>query len=137
MYRKSITFEPSAPYSQEQNRVSKRTERMIIDITRAIILEDNINDDLWPEFVLVMTYIKNSRPTRALQVLSFYKLYSHKPSDLAHLQILGSTVYIFLHEEEQTLRSEKWAPRALKETLVDHNDYTIYRIHLKDQKKVI
>lgn len=35
------------------------------------------------------------------------------------------------------LKSEKWALRALKKTLVGYDGYTIYRIHLKDQKKVI
>ncbi len=108
-----------------------------MDMTRATILEGNINDDLWPELVFTMTYLKNNRPTKALQDLSPYESYTHKPPDLAHLRILGSTVYVFLHEEEQTLKSEKWAPRVLKGTLIGYDDHTIYRIYLKDQKKVI
>lgn len=44
--KKGITFELSAPYFQEQNRVSEKTRRTIIDITRAIILERNIDNDL-------------------------------------------------------------------------------------------
>ena len=35
------------------------------------------------------------------------------------------------------LKLEKWAPRALKGTLVEYDGHTIYRVHLKDQKKVI
>ncbi len=54
-----------------------------------------------------------------------------------HLRILGSTVYVFLHEEERSLKSEKWAPRALKKTLVVYNGHTIYRVHIKEQNKVI
>ena len=46
MQKEGITFKPSAPYSQEQNGVSKRTERTIIDMARATILEGNIDDDL-------------------------------------------------------------------------------------------
>lgn len=56
-----IIFEPSAPYSQEQNGVSERGGRTIMDMTRATILEGNINDDLWPEVVLAMTHVKNIR----------------------------------------------------------------------------
>lgn len=37
-----------------------------MDITRVTILEGNIDDELWPKIVLVMTYIKNNCPTRAL-----------------------------------------------------------------------
>ncbi len=137
MQRKGITFEPSAPYSQEQNGVSERTERTIMDVTRATILEGNIDDDLWPELVLAITYVKNNRPTKALQDLSPYESYTHEPPELAHLQILGSTVYVFLYKEERTLKSEKWAPRALKRMLVGYNGHTIYRVYLKDQRKVI
>lgn len=84
-----------------------------------------------------MTYIKNSRPIKAFQNLSLYKLYTYKTPNLAHFQILGSTVYVFLQEEEQMLKSKKWAPRALKETLVAYNGHTIYQVYLKNQKKII
>lgn len=137
MQKEVFTFEPSAPYSQEQNGVSERTERTIMDMTRATILEGNIDDDLWPDLILAMTYIKNNRPTKALQNLSPYESYTHELPDLFHLRVLGSTVYVFLHEEERTLKSEKWAPRALKGTLVGYDGHTIYRVYLKDQKKVI
>lgn len=46
MQREGIIFEPSAPYSQEQNGVSEQMERTIMDMTRATILEGNIDDEL-------------------------------------------------------------------------------------------
>lgn len=109
-----------------------------MDMTRATILEGNIEDELWPELVLAMTYIKNNRPTRALQDnVSPYKTYSKEAPNLAHLRVLGSTVYVLLHEEERSTKSEKWAPRALKGVLVGYDGHTIYRVHIKDQNKVI
>ena len=81
-----------------------------MDMTRATILEGNINDELWPELVLAMTYIKNNRPTRALaNNISPYKAYFHEELDLSHLQILGSIIYVLLHEEERLIKSEKGA----------------------------
>ena len=86
MKKEGITFEPSAPYSQKQNGVSERMERTIMNTTRATILEENIKDELWPELVLAMTYIKNNRPTRAFQDnISPYKAYSKEAPNLAHL----------------------------------------------------
>lgn len=137
MEKEGIIFEPSAPYSQEQNGVSERMGRTIMDITRATILEGNIDDELWPELVLAMTYIKNSRLTKALQNLSSHEALTRDHPNISHLRILGSTVYVFLHEEERSLKSEKWAPRALKGTLVGYNGHTIYRVHIKEQNKVI
>lgn len=40
---------------------------MIIDITKATIFEKNINNNLWLEFILIIIYVKNNQPTRALQ----------------------------------------------------------------------
>ena len=77
-------------------------------MTRATILEGNLNDDLWPEVILAMTYIKNLRPSKVLENNNtpFNALYQENP-DISHLQIFRPTVYIFLYEKEQELKSEK------------------------------
>ncbi len=108
-----------------------------MDITRANILEGNIDDKLWPKLVLAMTHVKNCRPTKALQNLSPHKAHFKERLNLSHLRILSSTVYVLLHEEKRAMESEKWAPRALKGVLVDYNGHTLYRVHIKSQKKVI
>lgn len=60
MQKEEITFEFSALYFQEQNCFSKQNKKTIIDMTRAIILEENINNDLWLKLTLARTYIKNN-----------------------------------------------------------------------------
>lgn len=45
---------------------------------RTIILKSNIDNDFWPEFVLEMTYIKNSQPTQVLENISLYKAQFYK-----------------------------------------------------------
>lgn len=135
--KEGITFEPSAPYSQEQNGVCERVGRTIMDMTRATILEGNINDELWPEIILAMTYVKNVRPTKALQGSNPYQAQHQKSPDISHLRILCSTVYVFIHEEERNLKSEKWAPRATHGILVGYDGHTIYQVHVKCPNKVI
>lgn len=105
--KEGIIFEPSAPYSQEQNGVSERMGRTIMDMTRAKFLEGNLNDDLWPEVILTMTYVKNVRPTKALEGKHPYLAQNDDNPNIQHLRILSSTVYVFLHEEKRTLKSEK------------------------------
>ncbi len=109
-----------------------------MDMTRATILEENIDDELWPKIILAMTYIKNNHQTRALPSnITPYEIQSQEAADISQLRVLGSIVYVFLHEEEQSRKSEKWAPRALKGTLVGYDGYTIHRVYIKDQNKVI
>ena len=126
MQRKGITFKPSAPYTQEQNKVSKQIEKTIMDMTKVTILEGNINDEICPELILAMIYVRNNRPTRALQNISPHKALFSEPFNLPHLQILGFTVYVLLHEEERSMISKKWASRVLKRVLVDYDNHTIY-----------
>lgn len=66
MQKEGIIFKSSVPYSQDQNNVSKQTRRTIIGMTRATIFEENINDNLWPELVLAITYVKNNWSMRAV-----------------------------------------------------------------------
>ena len=86
-----------------------------------------------------MTYIKNNCPTKALpsNATPYEAQSQENTTDVSHLRVLGSTVYVFLHKEERSRKSEKWAPRALKGTLVGYDSHTIHRIHIKDQNKVI
>lgn len=138
LINRGIIFEPSAPYSQEENGVSERSGRTIIEMVRATILEGDMDDTLWPEVVLAMTHVKNLRPTRALEgaISPLEKQENTQPS-FQHLRVLGSTVYVFLQEEERTLKSAKWDARALKGKLVGFDGHTIYRVHIEEQGKVI
>lgn len=58
------------------------------------------------------------------------------PPNLAHLRVLGSTVYVLIHEKRE-LKSEKFVPRALKGKLVGFDGHTIYRVHIEEQNRVI
>ena len=132
-----IILEPSAPYSQEENGVSERLGRTLIEMARASIIEGGIDDSFWPKVILAMTYIKNIRPTKALQGLSPHQELFKTLPNLAHLRVLGSTVYVLIHKEERELKSEKFVSRALKGKLVGFDGHTIYRVHIEEQNRVI
>lgn len=112
--------------------------RTIIDIIKATILKKNIDNELCLKLMLAMTYIKNNWLIRVFQDgISFYKTYSKEIFNLTHLWILDFIVYILLHEEKRLIKSKKWILRVLKRVLIGYNGHTIYRVHIKDQKKVI
>lgn len=54
-----------------------------------------------------------------------------------HLHILKSTVYVFFYKEEYTLKLTKWEVETLKRKLIGFDKYIIYRVHIKEQNKVI
>lgn len=109
-----------------------------MDIVRATILERGIDDTLWPKIMLAMTYIKNLWPTWELKGnISPIEIQNKVLPDFQQLCILGSNIYVFLHEEEKSLKLAKWKARALKWKLVGFDCHTIYRVYIKDQNKVI
>lgn len=108
-----------------------------MDMAHATILDGNIDDDLWPEIILAMTHVKNVRPTSSLEDKNPHEVHFNKTPELSHLRVLGSTVYVFIHEEERNLKSEKFEARALKGTFVGYDEHTIYRVFIRSQDKVI
>lgn len=66
----------------------------------------NLEDKLWPEIVLAMTYVKNIRRTKALDGDNPYHAQQISNPNIQHFRVLGSTVYVRLHEEERALKSE-------------------------------
>ena len=108
MSKEGTVFEPSSAYSQEQNGVSERGGRAIMDKTRATMVDGNIDDDLWPKAILAITHVKNVWPTEALEGSNPHEIHFKRPPDISHLRVLGSTVYVFIHQEERNLKSEKF-----------------------------
>lgn len=101
-----IILDPPAPYSQEENGVSERLGCTLMEIARVSIIEGGIDDSFWPKMILAITCIKNIRPTKAVQRLSPHQEIFKTLPNLAHLQVLGSTVYFLV-------QTEKFVPRAL------------------------
>lgn len=89
------------------------TSCIIIEIVRVTILEEEIDNILLPEIVFAMTDIKNLCLTQALKRLislteiQIKDLPNKNLSSLHYLRVLGSTIYVFLHNEKRTLKSAK------------------------------
>ena len=78
-----------------------------------------------------MTHVKNIRPTSSFKDKNLYKIHFNKTPELSHLQVLGSTVYVFIREEEQNLKSEKFEARALKGTFIEYDGHIIYKVFIR------
>lgn len=99
MAKKRIIFELSILYFQKQKRVSKKVGRTIINMICATILDRNIDGNSKSEKILAMTQMKNIRPIKALKGNSPYKLHFKKLPDINYLQVLRSTIYVFIYKK--------------------------------------
>ena len=72
-------------------------------------------------------YIKNRRPTRALNGILSYKKLKGKPLLVHYLRALGSTIYSLIAKEDR-VKLAKFAPRVKKGILISYNGKIIYRV---------
>lgn len=73
-----------------------------------------------------MTYISNLVLTSVLEDLNLYKISTRKHFIISHLRVLGSIIYVFIHNKERKKKSAKWKPRKKHSILVEYDSYTIY-----------
>lgn len=97
-----VTMEKTIPYTPQQNGVSERLNRTILDRARAMVHDAGVTKRLWGEAVQAAVYVINRSPTAALQKKTPYEMwYGHKP-DVSKLRIWGSKAYSFIPKEKRT-----------------------------------
>ncbi|XP_071739944.1 uncharacterized protein [Rutidosis leptorrhynchoides] len=103
---KGIIHQTTCAHTPEQNGVAERKNRILLEMTRALIIESKVPKSFWPEALATATYLINRLPTKILgtktprNVLSqFFTL----PSSLnLEPQIFGCSVFVHILKHERT-----------------------------------
>ncbi|XP_071695902.1 uncharacterized protein [Rutidosis leptorrhynchoides] len=101
-----IIHQTTCPHTPPQNGVVEMKNRILLEITRALMIESNVPKSFWPEALATATYLVNRLPTRALDLKNplealtkFYK----PPSNLTlNPRIFGCSVFVHIPKNERT-----------------------------------
>ncbi|KAK1414103.1 hypothetical protein QVD17_29844 [Tagetes erecta] len=104
--REGIIHQTSCAHTPEQNGVSERKNRFLLEITRALMIESQVPKFFWSDALVTATYLANRLPTRSLglenplQVLSkFHKL----PTTLTlEPRVFGCSVFVHIPKTERS-----------------------------------
>lgn len=121
---KGIKIEYTMAYTPEQNGVSERFNRTLVEKARAMITESNHEKELWGEACLAACYVINRSPTSALERKVPAELwFGHKPN-ISKLRVFGCVAY--LHRPKQFCT--KFGPKSEKYLFVGYcpNGYRLY-----------
>jgi len=122
--QKGIQYHLTVPRKPEQNGVSKRMNRTLLEKARCIIHGAGLPKELWGEAILTATYLLNINPTRALNDRSTpFELWHKKKPKLKYLKVFGCTAYVLNKSWKGKIDA-----RSIPGILVGYepNDYKIF-----------
>ena len=108
-----IIHQSSCPNTPQQNGVSERKNRHLLDVARALMYTTNVPYHFWGEAVLTAAYLINRMPSRVLEFQTpceiLLGVYPHtKLITRIPVKIFGCSV--FVHKQNPS----KLQPRSLK-----------------------
>jgi len=102
-----IHHEKTVPMCPEQNGVSERLNRTLIESVRSMLADSKLDKSFWAEALNTATYIKNISSTSTINNMTpFEALKKEKPS-LKHLKVFGCVAYAHIPKEKRLKLDEK------------------------------
>jgi transposase InsO family protein len=105
-----IKHESSAPKTPEQNGVSERSNRTIVEPARSMLHAAGLPIELWAEASNTAVYIKNRVVSRSREGKTPYELWKGIKPNFSHLRVFGADAYVHVPKDERT----KFDPKAIK-----------------------
>ncbi|KAK1419961.1 hypothetical protein QVD17_29426 [Tagetes erecta] len=97
---KGIIHQTSCSHTPEQNGVAERKNRILLEITRALLIESHVPKSFWPEALATAVYLINRLPTKALDLktpLQALSDFSELPPALTlEPRIFGCSVFVHI-----------------------------------------
>ncbi|TYK29919.1 Retrovirus-related Pol polyprotein from transposon TNT 1-94 [Cucumis melo var. makuwa] len=96
-----IKHQLTAPYTPQQNGVSERRNRYIMEMTRCILHEKSLPKKFWAEAANTTVFFQNRLPTKAVKEKTPFKAwYGYKPS-LKFLKVFGCLCFTHVPQSKR------------------------------------
>lgn len=107
---KGIRHETTVPKTPQQNGVSERQNRTVIESARSMLHFANKPTELWAEATNCAVYVLNRVAAKGLDGKTPYEIWKGRKPNLSHLRIFGCTAYAHIPHDERA----KFDPKAIK-----------------------
>lgn len=123
--KSGIVHQKSNPYTPEQNGISERLNRTIVEKAKCLLYDTDLKKSFWAEAVNTAVYLRNRSLVAGLQKTPFEVWTGSKP-DVSHLRIFGSPVMVHVPKEKRV----KWDKKSEKCIFLGYGDtvkgYRVY-----------
>ena len=97
--QKGILHQTTCIYTPQQNGVSERKNRNLLEVTRVLLFQNNVPIIFWSDAVLTATYLINRLPSANLNFKSPLEILYQEKLNIYHLRVFGCTCYV--HKNKQ------------------------------------
>lgn len=103
-----IVHQVTVPHTPQQNGVSERLNRTIMERTRCMLMESGLRREYWGEAVMTAMYLKNHSPTSSLGGSVPEQVWTGSSSlNLSHLRVFGCIAYALKPESKRNKLDSK------------------------------
>lgn len=117
--------------------MAEKKDQTLIKQVGSTILSRIIQNNLWLKILLAITQVSNLLFTFLLDWFSPYKISTELLLQLNYLQVLGSPIYVFIHEKNRKAKSAKWESWIKYWLLASYDNHFIYQVYLEKDEKII
>ena len=122
-----IEHQLTVPYTTQQNGVSERRNRYIMEMTRCMLHDKNFLNNLWAEAASTTVFLQNKLPTKALEdKTTFEAWYGYKPS-LNFLRVFGCLCFSHIPQVKRDKLDNKSEPGIFIGYSSSSKAYKIYQ----------
>ncbi|KAL0375438.1 UNVERIFIED_CONTAM: Retrovirus-related Pol polyprotein from transposon TNT 1-94 [Sesamum radiatum] len=130
-----IDHQTTVSYNPQQNGVSERKNRTIMEMARSMLQEKHLPKAFWAEAVYTAVYLLNRCPTKAVQNMTPIEAWSGRKPSAKHLRVFGSICYVHIPTEKRHKLEEKTEKGIFLGYSTQSKGYRIY--NLKTKKLII
>jgi len=93
------THQTTVPDTPQQNGVAEQLNRVLVEMARTMMRNEDVDQDLWADAIKTAVYIKNRVTSRALPVgKTPFELWTGNNPNVSHMRVCGSTCRVVLHK---------------------------------------
>lgn len=106
-------------HTPEQNGVSERKNRTILNQAGSMVHQVDLPARLWAEILSTANFLINASPTTSNYGITLEQGFTGKTPDLSKLRVFGCDAYVFIPKSE---RKDKLVTRAKRCALIGYDE---------------
>lgn len=120
----------SPPYTPEHNAIAERINRTMEEAARALLLQANLPECLWPYALKHVIHVRNRVPHSATGLTPHVLVTERKPS-LKNVRVFGCAAYVLKMNPDT-----KFESRALEGVYLQTLEHGVYDVLVTDEHEV-